>query len=100
MSGSRVERVLKTQKQKSRPEDGFFVKREKITSSLQLSELQQEQRQPSELLQEQQRQPSELLQQELQLSEPRQVPELQLLLFCRKQPEPEPAGKRSATIFS
>ncbi len=57
---------VRTQKKKSRPEDGFFVKREKITSSLQLSELQQEQRQPSELLQEQQRQPSELLQQALQ----------------------------------
>ena len=77
-----------------------FLPSERITSSLQLSELLREQRQPSELLQEQQRQPSELLQQELQLSEPRQVPELQLLLSCRKQPEPEPAGKRSATIFS
>ena len=87
-------------KQKSRRWDGFFDAREKITSSLQLSELLREQRQPSELLQEQQRQPSELLQQEPQPSELQQEQELQLLLSYRKQPGPERAGKRSATIFS
>ena len=45
--------------------------------------------------QEQQVQQLELQQQVLV-----QVQEQRLLLFCRKQPEPKPAGKRSATIFS
>jgi hypothetical protein len=43
----RGEQLVRLQKQKSRPcKDGFFVKREMITSSLQLSVLLQVQRQP------------------------------------------------------
>jgi hypothetical protein len=52
------------------------------------------------VLQQQERQQQELQQQEQQQQELQQVQEQQLLLFYRKQPEPEPAGKRSATIFS
>jgi hypothetical protein len=48
----------------------------------------------------------ELLQQQVpqqqvqQQQAPQQEQALQLLLSYRRQPEPEPAGKRSATIFS
>jgi hypothetical protein len=84
--------------QKSRHEDGFFARLPVITSSLQQQVQQVQQRQPLELqqqvLQQQERQPLELQQQELQEQEQR------LLLFCRKQPEPGRAEKRSATIFS
>ena len=48
-----------------------------------------EQQQERQMRQQQERQQQELEQQEQRL-----------LLFCRKQPEPERAEKRSATIFS
>jgi hypothetical protein len=65
----------------------------KITSFLQ----QLEQLELQQLEQRLELQQQVLEQQQLELL---QVQEQQLLLFCRKQPEPEPAGKRSATIFS
>jgi hypothetical protein len=64
-----------------------FLLKEKITSFLQ---------QQAQLVQQQ----LVLQQQERQQQELQQVQEQQLLLSYRKQPEPEPAGKRSATIFS
>ena len=69
---------------KSHSEEWLFFERPKITSFLQ-----------QQVQQEQQVQQLELQQQVLV-----QVQEQRLLLFCRKQPEPKPAGKRSATIFS
>ena len=83
--------------QKSRHEDGFFARLPVITSSLQ-QQVQQVQQRQLLALQQQVLQLQEL-QQELQLQE-LQEQEQRLLLFCRKLPEPEPAGKRSATIFS
>ena len=76
---------------KSHSEEWLFFERPKITSFLQ-QQVQQEQRLELQQ-QEQQVQQLELQQQVL-------VQEQRLLLFCRKQPEPKPAGKRSATIFS
>jgi hypothetical protein len=82
--------------QKSRHKDGFFVRLPVITSFLQ-QQVQQEQQRQLLVLQQQVLQQQELQQQELQqLQEQQQV----LHLFCRKLPEPGPAGKRSATIFS
>jgi len=69
-----------------------------ITSSLQQQVQQVQQRQPLEL-QQQVLQQQALQRQELQ-QQVRQEQEQRLLLFFRKQPEPEPAEKRSATIFS
>jgi hypothetical protein len=84
--------------QKSRHKDGFFVRLPVITSFLQQQVQQVQQRQllvlQQRVLQQQELQQQELQQQELQ--EQQQV----LHLFCRKLPEPGPAGKRSATIFS
>ena len=76
---------------KSHSEEWLFFERPKITSFLQ-QQVQQVQRLELQQ-QEQQVQQLELQQQVL-------VQEQRLLLFCRKQPEPKPAGKRSATIFS
>ncbi len=79
---------------KSHSEEWLFFERPKITSFLQQQVQQEQQVQRLELQQpEQQVQQLELQQQVL-------VQEQRLLLFCRKQPEPKPAGKRSATIFS
>ncbi len=78
---------------KSHSEEWLFFERPKITSFLQ-QQVQQVQRLELQQ-QEQQVQQLELQQQVLV-----QVQEQRLLLFCRKQPEPKPAGKRSATIFS
>jgi hypothetical protein len=69
----------------------------KITSSLQLLELQQLEQQQE--LQQQVQQQQEL-QQQVQQQALQQELAQQLLLSYRKQPEPEPAGKRSAAIFS
>ncbi len=69
----------------------------KITSFLQQLEQRLELQQLEQLEQRLELQQQVLEQQQLELL---QVQEQQLLLFCRKQPEPEPAGKRSATIFS
>jgi hypothetical protein len=85
--------------QKSRHKDGFFARLPVITSFLQQQVQQAQQRQPLERQQQQELQQQERQQQELQQQE-RQEQEQRLLLFCRKQPEPEPAEKRSATIFS
>ena len=78
---------------KSHSEEWLFFERPKITSFLQQQVKQEQQVQRLEL--QQQEQQLELQQQVLV-----QVQEQRLLLFCRKQPEPKPAGKRSATIFS
>ena len=79
---------------KSHSEEWLFFERPKITSFLQQQVQQVQQVQRLEIQQqEQQVQQLELQQQVL-------VQEQRLLLFCRKQPEPKPAGKRSATIFS
>ena len=78
---------------KSHSEEWLFFERPKITSFLQ-QQVQQEQQEQRLVLQQQEQQ-LELQQQVLV-----QVQEQRLLLFCRKQPEPKPAGKRSATIFS
>ena len=81
---------------KSHSEEWLFLERPKITSFLQQQVQQVQQVQRLEIQQqEQQVQQLELQQQVLV-----QVQEQRLLLFCRKQPEPKPAGKRSATIFS
>jgi hypothetical protein len=85
--------------QKSRHKDGFFVRLPVITSFLQQQVQQVQQRQPLELQQQQVLQQQVQQQQELQQQE-RQEQGQRLLLFCRKLPEPGPAGKRSATIFS
>ena len=81
---------------KSHSEEWLFFERPNITSFLQ-QQVQQEQQEQQEqrLVLQQQEQQLELQQQVLV-----QVQEQRLLLFCRKQPEPKPAGKRSATIFS
>jgi hypothetical protein len=83
-------------KEKSRHKDGFFVTRSRITSSLPFLALLQEQQQ---VLQQQEQQ--QVLQQQVQQQQAlQQELALQLLLSYRRQPEPEPTGKRSATIFS
>ena len=76
---------------KSHSEEWLFFERPKITSFLQ----QQEQQVQRLELQQQEQQV-----QQLELQQQVLVQEQRLLLFCRKQPEPKPAGKRSATIFS
>ena len=79
---------------KSHSEKWLFFERPKITSFLQQQVQQERQVQRLELQQQEQ----QVQQLELQLQV--LVQEQRLLLFCRKQPEPKPAGKRSATIFS
>jgi hypothetical protein len=82
---------------KKRSEERFFTSiRERITSSLQLLELQQQQERQQQELQQLEQQQQERQQLELQ----QLVQEQQRLLFYRKRPEPEPTGKRSAVIFS
>ncbi len=63
-----------------------------ITSSLQQQQVQQQVLQ-QQVLQQQ------VLQQQVQQQQVLQQVQ-RLLLFCRKQPEPVPTGKRSATSFS
>ena len=84
---------------KSHSEEWLFFERPKITSFLQqqVQQEQQEQQEQRLVLQQQEQQVQQL---ELQQQVLVQVQEQRLLLFCRKQPEPKPAGKRSATIFS
>jgi hypothetical protein len=75
---------------------GFFM-RPRRKPGKQQSITWQQMRQQLERQQEQRkRQQQERLEQQLELVQQEQ----RLLLFCRKQPEPEPAEKRSATIFS
>ena len=68
-----------------------------ITSSLQQQQVLQQQVLQRQVLQQQVLQ-QVLQQQALQQQVLQQVQ--RLLLFCRKQPEPVPTGKRSATSFS
>ncbi len=111
-------RVLRNEK--SRPEGRLLHKQSKITwkqmrwqqQPERLQRKQPERKQPEQQRQRkqpEQQQPERLQrkrperqqpeqQQELQQQEP--VPEQQLLLSCRKQPEQQPTGKRSAESFS
>ncbi|WP_175472531.1 MULTISPECIES: hypothetical protein [unclassified Duganella] len=59
----------------------------------------EQQRQQLELL-EQQRQQLELGQEQRLLEQLLELEQQELLLFSSKQPEPQPAGRRSAGIFS
>ena len=82
---------------KSHSEEWLFFERPKITSFLQQQVQQVQQMQQVQRLEIQQQ---EQQVQQLELQQQVLVQEQRLLLFCRKQPEPKPAGKRSATIFS